>query len=88
MIELTDLPGNQPWVSGCAVELGSPKVTGSTGPLVSPVGCVGTYTPQFSQGHWSVDCGGESVTKELLHQYGKVARDLGAIFPNPLYVGG
>ena len=87
MFELPYLGETHPWALGFVVALSAPKTPGATGPLVSPPGCLATFTPAFQPGHWSVDCGGEAATKSLLSTYGKLARDLGAIMRNPSYGG-
>jgi hypothetical protein len=56
---------------------------GATGPVSGLPQCTATHTPQFGNGHWSINCAGD--TRQILSSYAKGLRDAGRIEENELY---
>ena len=61
------------------------RAPGTTGPVSGLPACIATYTPQFGEGHWSINCAGDRV--QAVSSYAKGLRDSGGIEVNELYGG-
>jgi hypothetical protein len=79
--ELAYLPGNKPYAVGFRIQVEGLTRPGSIGPILNiPFSCTGTYTPQYGEGHWSINCVPREQTPKILSTY---AKQPGRIMLNP-----
>jgi RHS repeat-associated protein len=85
MSELANLPPNSvtPYAYPFTIALMGNKVAGVTATLVEVPACTATYTPQFGEGHWSVNCVGQIDV--LLSTFATANRERTILYPS--YIG-